>query len=138
MRKIRELIAKWFEIEFPELSEWSPFIFSAILVGYLAIIANPAFADQSPMNALITTTGSIATTSVKVLNENPRRLGMLIYNNSSNSVYIAFDTTVNSANHMTAIIPTFASWSAPTPCYMGAVSAIRNAGAGALMITEWY
>ncbi len=95
-----------------------------------------ARADQTPWHAVITTTASIATTSVKVLNENGSRLGLIVYNNSSNSVYIAFDTTANSANHMTAIIPTFASWTAPYPCYMGPISAIRNAGSGTLMITE--
>ncbi len=92
----------------------------------------------SSVAATITTTASITTVSVKVLNENLNRKGLIIYNNSSNSVYIAFDVAVNSGNHMTAIIPTFAQWIAPVPCYTGAIAAIRNAGSGALMITETF
>ncbi len=87
-------------------------------------------------NATVTASASIALVSVQVLSLNSRRRGLVIYNNSANSVYVAFDTTCSSANHMTIIIPTFQSWVMPMPIYQGPVAAIRNSGSGTLLITE--
>jgi hypothetical protein len=89
-------------------------------------------------SASIINTASIAQTSVQILPANPNRRGLTIYNNGANSVYLAFDTFVSSATHMSIIIPTFAHWSCPLPIYTGAMAAIRNAGTGMLMITELY
>lgn len=97
----------------------------------VTVLASICFAGEARM----TTTASVGTTSVLVLQKNRYRRGLVIYNNSSNSVYVSFSTTANSANKMTAIIPTFNQWTAPE-FYIGPVSAIRNAGSGVLMITE--
>ncbi len=105
-------------------------------IGMPIRIQGPVTMAQPYVSATIITTASILLVSQKVLDVNAARKGLIIYNNSTNSVYIAFDSTVNSGTHMTAIIPTFAQWIAPTPCYTGAVAAIRNAGNGALFITE--
>lgn len=91
---------------------------------------------QGPISSVMTTTASVLLVSQQVLAQNLLRKGLIVYNNSTNSVYIAFDSTASSATHMTAIIPTFAQWIAPTPCYTGPIAAIRNAGNGALFITE--
>ncbi len=87
-------------------------------------------------NATVSASASILLVSVQFLNLNIKRRGLIIYNNSANSVYIAFDTTCSSANHMSIIIPTFQSWVMPLPIYMGPMSAIRNSGNGTLLITE--
>ncbi len=87
-------------------------------------------------NATVTASTNILLVSVQFLSLNIKRRGLIIYNNSANSVYIAFDTTVNSNTHMSIIIPTFASWVMPLPVYLGPMSAIRNSGSGTLLITE--
>ncbi len=87
-------------------------------------------------NATVTASASILLVSLQFLNANIKRRGLIIYNNSANSVYIAFDASVSSANHMSIIIPTFQSWVMPLPIYQGPMSAIRNAGSGTLLITE--
>lgn len=89
-------------------------------------------------NATMSVSASILLVSTQIMPANVKRRGLVIYNNSANSVYIAFDTTCNSGNHMTIIIPTFQSWVMPLPIYQGAISAIRNAGSGTLLITEMW
>ncbi len=114
-----------------------------IVLQFIAMLCVPAvgmaewsFGKFSGSAAVMTTTASITNVSQVVLQPNQNRTGLIIYNNSSNSVYIAFDTSANSGNHMTLIIPTFTQWVMPMPVYAGAISAIRNSGSGVLMITE--
>ncbi len=74
--------------------------------------------------------------SVVIAAANPDRLGLIIFNNSSNSVYVTFGGTSSSAT-CTRLIPTFASWECiGAVIYTGAVSAIRNAGSGACIAYE--
>ncbi len=87
-------------------------------------------------NTIIVNTPSITTVSQVVLQANPVRKGLVIYNNSSNSVYIAFAPTCSSASKMTLIIPTFSQYVMQLPIYGGVISAIRNSGTGSLLITE--
>ncbi len=84
----------------------------------------------------IISTASVGLTSMQVMSSNSKRMGLIVYNNSANSVYLAFDTFCASATHMTMIIPTFAQWFMTAPTYCGPISAVRNAGSGILMITE--
>ncbi len=92
--------------------------------------------QKSSANSNIINSASVATTSIVIVPSNPSRKGLIIYNNSANSVYIAYGPTCISATKMTAIIPTFQQWVMPVPIYTGDISAIRNAGTGICMSTE--
>lgn len=85
--------------------------------------------------ALITA-GAVGLTSIQVVGFNSWRTGAIIYNNSANSVYMAYGSMVSSATFMTAIIPTFTQWVMPSPIFIGPLSFVRNAGSGSVMITE--
>ncbi len=65
-------------------------------------------------------------------------MGFMLYNNSGNSCYVNFGATATSSA-CSIIIPTFAAWSWPFPhfCYVGPISAIRNAGSGTIIVTEF-
>ncbi len=88
-------------------------------------------------NTKYTASASVGTTSLIVCAANPNRLGLFIYNNSSNSAYINFGAVANSGTAMVVLIPTFSTYSMPGPViYTGQISAIRNSGSGILMCTE--
>jgi hypothetical protein len=87
-------------------------------------------------NAKLTVTPSIALVSTQIIATNTARKGLIIYNNSANSVYVNFGATASSSTAMTIIIPSFNHWVMPMPIYRGQMSAIRNAGSGTLLITE--
>lgn len=74
--------------------------------------------------------------NVKIIAANPNRKGLYIYNNSANSIYVAFGSAANSATNMTQIIATFTSFILPFPVYQGDIYATRNAGSGSAIVTE--
>lgn len=79
---------------------------------------------------------SILLVSQVVVPANPDRRGLIIYNNGANSVYLTYGPVSVSAA-CTRILATFAQWEMMGPViYTGQISAIRNAGAGTLIITE--
>lgn len=79
----------------------------------------------------------MALTSVLIAPANPNRMGAILWNNSSNSVYIAFAASGDSANNMTVIIAAFSAWTMPNePVYQGPISGKRNAGSGYVTVTE--
>ncbi len=87
--------------------------------------------------AAITASPAILTTpSVKIIAANANRKGLYIYNNSANSIYIAFGSPANSSTNMTQIIPTFTAYVLPFPVYRGDIYAVRNSGSGSALITE--
>ncbi len=85
--------------------------------------------------AIITASVPITTAGVQIIASNLSRKGMMIYNNSANSIYIRYDTTVTGAT-CSDIIPTYTAWKMPSPCYRGPIAACRNAGSGNAIITE--
>jgi hypothetical protein len=89
----------------------------------------------TPVSAapLITT---VAAQSVVIAPANAKRKGFIIYNNSSNSMYVTFGpTSVSSA--CTVIIPTFNQFvSLGAIAYQGPISGIRNSGTGSAIVTE--
>jgi hypothetical protein len=91
---------------------------------------------QSAANATVIATPSVTTTTVQLIDANPQRKGLMIYNNSANTVYIAYSATASSSVRMTLPIATFATWNMPSPIYTGPISGIRNAGSGTCMVTE--
>lgn len=84
--------------------------------------------------AVKTMTSSVGTVSTLISDKNANRKGLIIWNNSSNSCYICFAPTANSAN-CTYIIPTFQSLTFINP-YVGELSVIRNAGTGVCTLWE--
>lgn len=113
-------------------------IYSLFLAG-VAAFAGPADRQpdsERPLHALITASPTITTTSKVILAANPNRYGLILYNNSSNSVYIAFADSANSSTQMTLIIGAFGMWAMPAPIYRGTITGIRNAGTGTVLATE--
>ncbi len=85
-----------------------------------------------------TTSANITTASVLIAPSNPKRLAFIIWNNSSNSAYLAFGSTASSAAPQ-AIVASFTSyvWPYNNLSYTGPISAIRNAGTGNMTIAEF-
>lgn len=74
--------------------------------------------------------------SVVIAAANPNRLGFIIFNNSSNSVYVTFGAT-SVAAACTQLVATFSSWVCMSSVsYTGVISAIRNAGSGVVTVHE--
>lgn len=88
--------------------------------------------------ATTTVSASVAQTSVKVIGTNPFRAGLMIYNNGANSCYVNFGQTA-SGSTCSVIIPTFTTWTWNLPgcIFHGDIFAIRNAGSGTLIVTEF-
>jgi hypothetical protein len=97
------------------------------------LVLPPATSDV----ATITISPVITNTSKLVIAANPLRKGLILYNNSANSVYLALGSAANSSTNMTYILATFAHLIFPAPIYTGAVYGIRNgAGTGTVLATE--
>lgn len=87
-------------------------------------------------NVVTTVSPSVTTSSVVIVQANPRRRGIIIYNNSANSAYLTYGLT-SASNTCTRILATFTQFEMLGPVvYTGAIAAIRNAGSGTLIITE--
>lgn len=86
--------------------------------------------------ATITVSATITTSSVKIISANPNRIGLILYNNSANSVYLALGSAANSSTNMTFILATFAHLILPSPIYTGDIYGIRNSGTGIVIATE--
>lgn len=108
--------------------------FPQLAIDYLKTISSiqPLFSQTSN----ITVTPSITTVSTKIISANPARKGIVIYNNSANSVYICYAGPATSAGcHL--ILATFATYNMLGPIiWQGDLYAIRNSGSGALNIVE--
>lgn len=86
--------------------------------------------------ATATISASVLLVSQVVLPANTARKGFIIYNNSANSVYLTYGP-VSTGSTCTRILATFTQYESLGPVvYTGQISAIRNAGAGTLVITE--
>lgn len=98
----------------------------------------------APVSELCTTSATatsttVATSAVQIIGSNPTRKGMKLYNNSANSVYVSAGVPpCNSSSTLFAIIPTFANYDFSTTLYIGSLCAIRNAGTGNVVVTEFY
>lgn len=84
----------------------------------------------------VETSVNVTTASVILVPANPNRKGVVIFNNSSNSVYVKYAAT-SVASTCTKLIATYASWEPVSPvCYTGPISAIRNSGSGVVTVFE--
>lgn len=86
----------------------------------------------------ITTFTSLAsaTGSATIITANDSRRGLTISNTDANPLYIKFGATA-SATSMTAIVPTFTTWTMTDPIYTGVIDGIWTVnGSGAANATE--
>lgn len=93
------------------------------------------YGDFAPVAALTVVTASLA--SSVVLQANPNRQGMFLYNGSTVPVYFKFGTAVTSGS-MTGVLAASGSYEDDRVCpYTGNVSVVwSGAGVGSLFITE--
>ena len=106
---------------------WHRTVSALLLTGASLLILPWASQAQTctPRQWLTNTQGvakadiTVSTVAVTVLGANGSCCQALIYNNSANSVYIAFDTVCSSSTRMTLIIPTFTQFVMPLPIYKG-------------------
>jgi hypothetical protein len=86
----------------------------------------------------VTASANVALVATKIVNANPNRIGMMLYNNSANTIYCKYGSSGNGGTDMTFPIATFATWTMPQPIYTGAIWGIRNAGSGVVVATELF
>lgn len=90
------------------------------------------------VNPVVTTVG---TTSDRILPVayNRRRLGFVVFNNSSNSLYVSF-TDPAQVTQCVRIVELYSSWEVygPSAVWQGELHAIRGAGTGAVTVWEMY
>lgn len=99
------------------------------------ISSGDSIAYQATVSASANITTAAGTGSVLVMNDNPNRKGFMLYNNSSNSVYVTFGAT-SASNACSVIIASFQQFIFMSP-YVGKISGIRNAGTGNVIVTEF-
>jgi hypothetical protein len=105
------------------------------LPEYLKSLVAKTSANTSS-DATVTQSVAVPTgTGVQIVPANPNRIGLILYNNSANSIYIRYGSPGTSAT-CTTVIATFAQWVMPQPIYTGALTACRNAGTGNVIYTE--
>lgn len=89
--------------------------------------------------AIVTASPNVLTSAIKILDANPARKGLILYNNSANSAYIKLGASGNAGTDMSFIMATFTSFMLPVkPIFTGELWAIRNAGSGVICCTELF
>lgn len=100
--------------------------------------------DQSPVAisqptvtaGTITSVAATTTASTQLLASNPIRKGMMIYNESSAVLYLAFNSTCTTTFY-TVQIPASGFFEMPTaPVYTGIITGVWSAANGSARITE--
>lgn len=95
-----------------------------------------AIAPAPAAAAAMTTSVAVSTSSILVAPANAARKGLMLYNNSTTTVYIAYDATATTT-HLTFPIATLTTWTMPAPIYTGPIAAVRAAtGDGKILATE--
>lgn len=78
---------------------------------------------------------SNAATSFAVLAANAQRKGIVIYNDSSTSVYLKFGATATTSS-FSYKLAAGQTWEAPQPIHLGQIDAIADVATGTLRVTE--
>jgi hypothetical protein len=73
--------------------------------------------------------------SVTLLDANPSRKGVVVFNDSTSAVYVAYAPT-SSATSFTVKIAAAGFWEMPAPPYTDVLSAIWDAANGSARVTE--
>jgi len=87
-------------------------------------------------NCVVAASPNVALSPVKIVDTNPNRIGLLLYNNSSNSAYFKYGAAGNAGTDMTFIVASFTTWVMPQPVYTGPIYGQRNAGSGVVVATD--
>lgn len=88
-------------------------------------------------NAMITNSPVVTTLSQVIVSANPHRVGLIIYNNSANSIYLTFGPIANSNTLCTRALATFTQFDMLSgTIYTGEIAGIRNSGTGYCVVTE--
>lgn len=93
----------------------------------------PAREPQSGTAALTSVTSSASTGTLKAANT--ARLGMIVVNESTATLYIAYATAASLIAYTVAVPPSY-TWEMPRPIYTGDLAAIWSAANGAARVTE--
>lgn len=95
------------------------------------ILANTLRAENAALSSV-----NDSDTSVTLLAENPNRLGVIIFNDSTEKLYVKYGLTA-SLTSFTTIVGVGAIWEMPRPVYVGRIDGIWAANStGAARITE--
>lgn len=84
------------------------------------------------------TSKSSSSSSIKLVDANGYRRGLIVVNTDANSLYLRYgDTATTAADGFTVIIPANGTWEMPLPVYTGRIDGIWAAdGSGVAEITE--
>lgn len=99
----------------------------------VSVIKSVSSEDRAPSAALTQVTASAS--SVSLLAANASRRGLMLFNNSTKTCYVAFAATA-SASAFSIKLPGGALYEKEEPIYTGAISAIWDAANGQMQITE--
>lgn len=92
---------------------------------------------SSSADSAISLSLNVALVSTLVVAANPARKGLLIYNNSANSIYLKYGYSPVTSGNCTRILATFTHLEMTGPyIYTGPIYGIRNAGSGTCTVTE--
>lgn len=80
---------------------------------------------------------SVGTSSTALKTGNTARLGLILYNSGSATVYVKFGSSVTIASSNTFQLAAGQLWSMPTPCYNGVITGIVAASTNTVQVTEW-
>lgn len=98
-----------------------------LYIDEFADVNRAAIADLSAISG--------ATSSKNLLMPNPKRKGVLVYNDSTAILYLAYATGASTTLH-TVQIAAGAYWEMPKPIYTGRIDGIWAAANGSARITE--
>lgn len=86
---------------------------------------------------IVTASPNVLTNPVLIIGANSDRIGFMLYNNSANSAYITYGAA-NGSSMCSLILATFAQYVHAVPLlWQGEIYAVRNAGSGSIIVTEF-
>lgn len=110
---------------------WLPFALDAN--GNLRITQGP---PEREVSTAALSAVPASTSSVQVLPSNPNRNGLIVYNNSNASCFLAFAAS-SSTGLFSELLDPGSTYEMPEPIYTGVISAIWTAANGQLQVTEF-
>ncbi len=97
----------------------------------VAAVVQPSAADLATLSNVAIT----ATTSLPFLSANPRRKGVILFNDSTGSCYLKYGVGASSTSLTYKIAPG-GTWSMDTPLYVGTIEAAWDVANGVARVTE--
>jgi len=101
-----------------------------------ALVVTQSPNDRSVVASAATLTNvASSATSVSLLAANTARYGVIVYNDSNQTLYLKYGTTASTTSFTYLLTPK-ATWEMPFPIYQGAIDGIWSSANGAARITE--